>query len=189
MLFRSDAIGGGTGKAVADAVATAGGGSAVKTAAGAAGASILTRAKGLWSLATSPVAKGASYLPMLASRAGFVGLAGAGGYLVGTGLNKGMGAIAGGVSQGRYKGDGWMGEMLYDLIHRQGAYAPSSGPGIYLPGRGQQTKNDVKIDIHFDEFLRSIVRTRDMNTTTSVNSGRRGSFMSPMDAALMSPGY
>ncbi len=180
-VVNADAIGGGTGKAVADAVATAGGGSAVKTAAGAAGASILIRAKELWGLATSPVAKGGSYLPMLATRAGFAGMAAGGGYMLGTGLNKGMGAVMGMGSNGRYKGDGALGEMFYDIIHRQGSYS--------LDRPGQQAKNDIKVEINFDEFLRPMIKTRNMNTTTSVNSMKRGSFMSPVENSVFDSGY
>ena len=130
-----------------------------------------------WKMAGTPVAKGASYLPMLATRAGFAGAAFGGGYLVGTGLNKGIGALTNISSGGRYKGDGAIGEMLYDLIHRQGAYAQV--------GREQQVKNDIKVEINFDEMGRAMVRTRDMNTNTSINTMKRGSLMSPMESGLL----
>lgn len=177
-VVNADAIGGSgaaeTGKAVKDAI-TGAGGSAASGAATRAGVGA-TLAK-WWKLAGTPVAKGASYLPMLATRAGFAGAAFGGGYLVGTGLNKGMGALTNISSGGRYKGDGAIGEMLYDLIHRQGAYAQV--------GREQQVKNDIKVEINFDEMGRAMVRTRDMNTNTSINTMKRGSLMSPMESGLL----
>ncbi len=179
-VVNADAIGGGTAGAVKDALSTAGGaaaGGAGNTVAGAAGASALAKVKDWWRIAGTPVAKGASYLPMLATRAGFVGMAAGGGYMLGTGLNKGMGAVMGMASDGRYKGDGALGEMFYDIIHRQGSYSPDRP--------GQQAKNDIKVEINFDEFLRPMIKTRDMNTTTSVNSMKRGSFMSPMESGTM----
>lgn len=182
-VVNADAIGGGVaadaGKVIKDAATNAGGAAAGGAAAAKAGMG--ARLAGWWKLANTPVAKGASYLPMLASRAGFVGAAGAGGYLLGTGINKGMGAIVGASSHGRYKGDGWLGEMMFDLIHRQGAYAPDRP--------GQPAKNDIKIDINFDEFLRSTIRTRDMNTSTSINSLPRGNFGTPMEQSVFGPGY
>ena len=177
-VVNADAIGGSgaaeTGKAVKDAI-TGAGGSAASGAATRAGVGA-TLAK-WWKLAGTPVAKGASYLPMMASRAGFVGAAFGGGYLAGTGLNKGIGALTNISSGGRYKGDGAIGEMFYDLIHRQGAYAQA--------GREQQVKNDIKVEINFDEMGRAMIRTRDMNTNTSINTMKRGSLMSPMESGLL----
>lgn len=177
-VVNADAIGGSgaaeTGKAVKDAM-TGAGGSAAGGAATRAGVGA-TLAK-WWKLAGTPVAKGASYLPMMASRAGFVGAAFGGGYLAGTGLNKGIGALTNISSGGRYKGDGAIGEMFYDLIHRQGAYAQA--------GREQQVKNDIKVEINFDEMGRAMIRTRDMNTNTSINTMKRGSLMSPMESGLL----
>lgn len=177
-VVNADAIGGGSaaeaGKAVKDAMTTAGGQAAGGAAARAGMGATLAR---WWGMANGPVAKGASYLPMLATRAGFAGAAFGGGYLVGTGLNKGIGAISNISSGGRYKGDGAIGEMLYDLIHRQGAYAQV--------GREQQVKNDIKVEINFDEMGRAMVRTRDMNTNTSINTMKRGSLMSPMESGLL----
>lgn len=177
-VVNADAIGGGAaeaGKAVKDAM-TGAGGSAAGGAATRAGVGA-TLAK-WWKLAGTPVAKGASYLPMMASRAGFAGAAFGGGYLVGTGINKGIGAISNISSGGRYKGDGAIGEWLYDLLHSQGPYAQ---------GRDQQVKNDIKVEINFDELGRAFARTRDMNTTSSINTMNRGSFMSPMDSAMLTP--
>jgi|LGVF01.2.fsa_nt_gb hypothetical protein len=55
----------------------------------------------------------------LAGQAGLVGLAGAGGYAVGWGLNKGMGALSGKMTDGKHKGDGWLGSMIYDATHNK----------------------------------------------------------------------
>lgn len=149
----------------------AGGGAAGGAASSAAGSlfgGALGKVKDWWRIAGTPVAKGASYLPMLATRAGFVGAAAGGGYLLGTGINKGMGWLTGISSGGRYKGDGWLGEMLYDIVHRQGAYAPDRP--------GQPSKNDIKIDVHFDELGRAFTRVNSMGTKVETSGGRRGSF-------------
>lgn len=50
-------------------------------------------------------------------------------------------------------------------------------------------KNDIKVEINFDEFLRSTIRTNNMNTNTSVNSMRRGSFMTPIENSAMGSEY
>jgi TP901 family phage tail tape measure protein len=52
--------------------------------------------------------------------------------------------------------------------------------GIGRPTRptGREPKNDVKIDIHFDELLRPFTRTGSMNTDVKINSMGRGDFFS-----------
>lgn len=183
-VVNADAIGGNVaadaGKVIKDTAATTGGAAAGGAAAAKAGMGALLAE--WWKMANTPVAKGASYLPMLASRAGFVGAAAGGGYLVGWGLNKGMGAMVGHASNGRYKGDGWLGEMMFDLVHRQGAYAPD-------PGGRPPLKNDIRVEINFDEFGRTLIKTRDMNTTTSINSLPRGNFGTPVEQSVFGPGY
>lgn len=59
--------------------------------------------------------------------------------------------------------NGRLGEWAYDRLHPQ---QPSVGP----------VKNDVAIEIHFDELLRPFARTRDMNTSMRVNAPNRGTF-------------
>jgi len=140
-------------------------GGAAGTAAGAAGAGALARVKDLWRLAGTPVAKGASYLPMLLPRLGFAGLALGGGYLAGTGINKAMGAGVGMMSQGRYESDGYLGEMLYDLIHGR-----ESGPM-----RREATKNEIKIDLQIDSAGRIFARSNDMATSADIGI-KRGNF-------------
>jgi TP901 family phage tail tape measure protein len=58
---------------------------------------------------------------------------------------------------------GRIGEWAYDKLHPQQAPA---GP----------VKNDVAIEIHFDELLRPFVRTPGMNTNARVNAPNRGTF-------------
>ncbi|MDA8428941.1 MAG: phage tail tape measure protein [Geobacteraceae bacterium] len=142
---------------------TAGG--AASTAAGSVFGGAMARVKDWWKIAGTPVAKGASYLPMLATRAGFVGAAAGGGYLLGTGINKGMGWLTGISSGGRYKGDGWLGEMIYDMVHGR------SG-GTMRPGAA---RNEIKIDLQIDGQGRVFARSNDMNTSADVG-GRRGNF-------------
>lgn len=52
-----------------------------------------------------------------------------------------------------------------------------------------QVTNDIKIDINLDELGRAFARTNSMNTNTSVNSMRRGSFMTPIENSAMGSGY
>lgn len=152
-----------------------GAGGAGGAAAGAAGSlfgGAAGKVKDWWRIAGSPVAKGASYLPMLATRLGFVGLAAGGGYLAGTGLNKGLGAIMGASTNGRYSGDGAIGELLYDILH-----------GGVQSSR-TQAKNNIQVDINFDALGRPFVRTNSMNTDVKTG-GRRGSFF---DALMTTKG-
>lgn len=145
-------------------------GGAANTAAGAAGSGAAARLKAWWALAGGTTAKGASYLPMLIPRLGFAGLALGGGYLTGTAINKVMGAGAGMMSGGRYKGDGYLGEMLYDALHGNGNSARPGG-----------SKNEIKIDVHFDEMGRAFTKVNNMNTSIKTG-GNRGDFFN----ALMS---
>lgn len=137
-------------------------GGAGSTAAGAGGAAAAARLTALWRLAGTPVAAGASMLPMLAARAGFVGLAAGGGYLAGMGINKGLGGIMNISTSGRYSGDGAIGEMLYDMLHG----------GIQGP-KGQPT-NEIQVDVHLDSAGRVWTKTNSMNTTVKTG-GNRGS--------------
>ena len=131
--------------------------------AGGAGAGALARISGLWGLAAGA---GTTTASMLAARAGFVVMAGAGGYLLGTGLNKGMGALMGMSSQGRYKGDGAIGDMLYDILHGEGGYARHGSSS-------DAAKNDIKIEIHMYETGRTMIKTGGMNTQASITKMAR----------------
>jgi TP901 family phage tail tape measure protein len=55
----------------------------------------------------------------VASKASAVTGAGLVGYEVGGLLNKGMGWTSGKITGGKYKGEGFIGDMLYDLLHKQ----------------------------------------------------------------------
>lgn len=135
-------------------------GGAANTAAGAAGGSLLARVKDWWRIAGTPTARGASLLPMLATRAGFAGAAFGGGYLVGTGFNKGLGGLMNISSGGRYRGDGALGEMLYDLLH--GGIQSNREPAT----------NQISVEVHLDELGRAITKVNSMNTRANVKSNR-----------------
>lgn len=87
--------------------------------------------------------------------------AGAGGYLVGTGINQGAGKLSGMLSGGQYGGEGWLGSMLYDLFNKD---------------QGRETKNDINLNIAIDGQGRVVTQTSDPNTHTKINTMRRGSF-------------
>lgn len=89
-----------------------------------------------------------------------LGLAAGGGYLMGTGINLGMGAISDHFTDGKYKGEGWLGEMIFDLIH----------------GDREKTKNEITMNISVDQNGRTTAQTDDANTTTRINTLKRGSF-------------
>lgn len=145
---------------------TGGAGGAGGVAGGAAGSLLggaAAKVKDWWRIAGTPVAKGASYLPMLATRLGLVGMSAGAGYLVGTGLNKGLGGVMSMSTNGKYSGDGALGEMLYDILH--GGIQNTKG----------QLKNDIQVEINFDGLGRPFARTNSMNTNVKTG-GNRGSF-------------
>lgn len=94
-----------------------------------------------------------------AGRAGLVGVAALGGYGVGTVINRGWGRAAEAWTGGKYKGEGWLGEMLYDFLHKE-----------------KEQKNDIKVDIAIDGNGRVTTSTNGMNNR--VNTVKRGSFFS-----------
>jgi TP901 family phage tail tape measure protein len=89
---------------------------------------------------------------------------GAGGYLVGTGMNQAMGGMSSMLSGGKYGGEGWLGSILYDLFNKE---------------QGRETKNDINLNIAIDGNNRAITQTSDPNTHTKINTMRRGSFAPP----------
>ncbi len=144
--------------------ANLGGGAVKEMVEVAGGGALLTRARGLLTASGAVLSR---FSPHLAAFGG--------GYAVGKyAINPMLGGISGWATNGKYKGEGWMGEQIYDLFHPQ-----NQGRG------GQQLKNDIKVEINFDEFGRAMIKTRDMNTSASINSMRRGSFMSSMESGLM----
>lgn len=56
-------------------------------------------------------------LGALAGQGALVAGAGAAGYGIGTLANKGLGKLSGKLSGGKYSGEGWLGNWLYDQIH------------------------------------------------------------------------
>lgn len=134
-----------------------GGGSTIEKTAGGIGLAAMSRK--FWGYATNPVAKGASYLPMLASRAGLVGLSFGGGYALGSGINYGLNSMTSYMSGGKY---GSVGEQLYDRFHPE-AGAP---------------KRDIKIDIAIDGNGRIVSRSNEMNS--NITTMKRGSFFDGM---------
>lgn len=127
-------------------------------------------AKRIWDIANNPVAKGTSYLPWLASRAGLVGLAGLGGYGIGTGINSFINWSTTYQSGGKYD---TFAEKLYDVLH------PENGNG-----GGAPVKNDIVINMRIDGKGQTFIENTGMNTQTRINL-KRGVF----DGVLMSPGY
>lgn len=93
-----------------------------------------------------------------------IGAAGAGGYAIGTGLNQGAGKISGLLSGDKYGGEGWLGNLLYDLLERD-----------------RETKNEIKMNISIDRNDRVTSSSDDPNTSTTIKTMRRGSFaITPM---------
>lgn len=108
----------------------AGPGGAVETAAAVAGAGWLKKMAGK----AGVLAKAA---PLLLGKTGLVGAAGTAGYGVGTGLNHGFGWLAGKMSGGKYDGGGWLGEMLYDLLHREERQPTQNNINIQIDRQGR----------------------------------------------------
>jgi len=98
----------------------------------------------------------------LAKNLGLVTAAGAAGYGVGTLLNRGWGRAAEAFTGGRYKGEGWLGEMIYDLLHRE-----------------KEQKNDIRIDIQVDGG-RIVTRSNGLNN--KVTTMKRGSFFDAVNS-------
>jgi TP901 family phage tail tape measure protein len=64
-----------------------------------------------------PGGSGSGKLISLLGKAGLIGTVAATAYGAGTLANQGAGWISGKVSGGQYGGEGWMGSLIYDLIH------------------------------------------------------------------------
>ncbi|MCL2790125.1 MAG: phage tail tape measure protein [Desulfobulbus sp.] len=84
----------------------------------------------------------------------------AGGYAIGTGINQVLGHVAGESTDGKYGGEGWLGNLIYDLIHPE----------------EQEIKNEVVMNISIDKDGRVTSSTNDANTQTQINVDRRGRF-------------
>ncbi|NOZ36838.1 MAG: phage tail tape measure protein [Gammaproteobacteria bacterium] len=96
----------------------------------------------------------------LLTTAGGVGLAGGGGYALGTILERLSGGwLADKMTGGKYGGSGWMGDWLYDVVH----------------GKESQPIN-IHNEIAVDRNDRSVSKTNDMNTQISTTV-KRGDFI------------
>lgn len=75
------------------------------------------------------------------------------GYGIGTLINKGLGALSGALSDGKYSGKGWLGEMIYDALHKDNT---------------PELKNDIKINLHVDDQGRVTSETDNTRTNASL---------------------
>ena len=91
------------------------------------------------------------------------------GYGVGWLANKGAGAIAGMASGGKYSGAGWLGQMVYDMKHRDAALTAA------VSAIKPQVNNDIHLEIKIERDDRIIASTGDMNTDI-VTTLQRGAF-------------
>ncbi|MDR2551457.1 MAG: phage tail tape measure protein [Desulfobulbus sp.] len=111
--------------------------------------------------ATGSVGKAAGALSKAVNVVG----AGAGGYGAGTIINQGMGELSGHLTDGKYGGEGWLGNMVYDWMH---------------PEEKQEIKNDIKVEISVDQAGRAIAAANDPNTKLSATTNlKRGNFADP----------
>ena len=112
--------------------------------------------------APGPVPGGAGGKVLSAlGKAGAATGAGAVGYTVGSLLNEGMGWVSDKLSGGKYKGEGWLGEMLYDFLHQYDNQKMALG----MP--------DINITLNVDQSGRL---TADMGAAPGNISIRRGGF-------------
>ncbi|MDR3629976.1 MAG: phage tail tape measure protein [Desulfocapsaceae bacterium] len=130
-------------------------GSAVDTVVGAASGGFLSKmlAKGRM-LGKGLATTAAALLP----EAALVGGSGLAGYGIGTGLNRGLGWLSGLVSGGKYSGEGWLGEKIFDMTHKK-----------------DEVKNDIKLNISIDQQGRAVTKSSDPNTQSTVTM-KRGDF-------------
>lgn len=101
-----------------------------------------------------------SKLALLAGKASLIAGAGVAGYEAGSYLNKQFGDLAGELSHNKYKGEGWLGDMLYDFLHK-----------VEKP----EVKNDIKLNINIDKEGRVIADTGDAGLDLAINL-LRGNF-------------
>lgn len=142
---------------------------------GAEGLGAAALARKVWTMAMSPTAKGASYLPMLLSRGGLVGLAAGGGYLGGMGLNWGLNAGTHALT-----GANDFGSWLYDKRN------PEKFDMRYesaVSNANDRKGNPINLMVQIDSQGRIISRSNDMST--SINTMKRGAFFDE----LFSPSY
>lgn len=90
-----------------------------------------------------------------------IGGAGILGYEAGGLLNEGMGWLAGKATGGKHSGEGWLGDMFYEFLHK-----------TEMP----QVKNDIKLNVTIDKDGRVLTVSDNPNTNLSVGLNR-GAFL------------
>jgi len=93
--------------------------------------------------------------PMLLG--GKLALAGGAGVAAGTGINMMMGGLSGWATNGKYKGDGWLGDMLYDLLHKE---------------EKTEVKPTINVSLNVDQNGRMMAKTDNMNTQVNLKRGK-----------------
>jgi len=93
--------------------------------------------------------------PMLLG--GKLALAGGAGFAAGTGINMMMGGLSGWATNGKYKGDGWLGDMLYDLLHKE---------------EKTEVKPTINVSLNVDQNGRMMAKTDNMNTQVNLKRGK-----------------
>lgn len=170
--------GSGTGSAVADAV-----GGAATAVGGKKAAGWLARNWKLLagsSMATAAGEMAVGGLPYL--------LAAGGGYLAGYGINHGLGYLRGKVTNGKYSGQGWLGEELYDAFHPQRVdmryeSTISMSEARRAAAAGTTVKNDINLQVRIDKDGNIVAYSDNLDTRirTDINRG-------DLENAILSPG-
>ncbi len=95
-------------------------------------------------------------------------MSGGAGYMVGNAINRIMGSLSGGLSHGKYGGEGWLGSLLFDMVQAD---------------REKYIKNDINLNISIDQNGRVTTSSSDPNAKASINTMNRGFFGAVGDAA------
>jgi len=151
-------------------------GGAAEVAAGAASATALTK---------SFASAFAAATPWLATAI----VSGLGGYILGSGINRGLAKLSGWLTNGKYSSDGWLGEMVYDAQEKYPGKLGSMISGekqkneigsgwLADMGVGEKQKNEINMNITVDQQGRVTSSTDDPNTTANITTNR-GSFTDP----------
>lgn len=93
----------------------------------------------------------------------------AAGYGAGWLLNRGAGAIADRASGGKYSGAGWLGQMVYDMKHRDAALTAA------VSAIKPEVKNQIQMSVKIDADRRVTTNVNDMNTDVMIGL-ERGDF-------------
>lgn len=93
--------------------------------------------------------------PMLLG--GKLALAGGAGYAAGTGLNMMFGGISNWATNGKYKGEGWLGDILYDLLNKE---------------EKTEVKPTINVSLSVDQNGRMMAKTDNMNSQVNLKRGK-----------------